>query len=485
MTEAPARCDLVLRGGTVVDGTGAPGFVADIAVTYDRIVAIGDLGRTAATQDLDATGRVVAPGFIDVHTHDDGALLAHPDMTPKVSQGVTTVVVGNCGFSMAPLVPRGALPQEFRLLGDESAFKFPTVAAYVDALEAAPPATNAALLVGHSTLRLDAVDNWRRPATAPEIAAMRARLREGLDAGAVGFSTGLEYAPNAAAPTEEVVALAGELAPRGGLYVTHTRDYMGDIDAAIEEALDIGRKARVPVVLSHHQGFGTRHYGHAPRTLGLIDRARRHQAVGLDAYPYIAGSTAILPDFVAAVERTVITWSAPHPECAGRDLAAVARDWGVDEQDAARRLAPGGAVYYSLSEADVRAILAYPHTMIGSDGIFSDGLVHPRLWGTFPRVLGHYCRVAGLFPLEEAVRRMTSLPAATFGLADRGELRVGHAADLVVFDSGTVADTATFEQPAQASAGIDWVFVGGVATWRKGRVTGARAGKVLRRRAGA
>jgi N-acyl-D-amino-acid deacylase len=483
--DAPARCDLVLRGGTVVDGTGAPGFIADIAVAGERIVAIGDLGRTVADRDINVTGRVVAPGFIDVHTHDDGALLAVPAMTPKVSQGVTTVVVGNCGFSMAPLVPRGTLPQEFRLLGGESAFRFPTVASYVAALEAAPPATNAALLIGHSTLRLGAMDDWRRPATTLEITAMRACLREGLDAGAVGFSTGLEYAPNAAAPTEEVVALAEELAPRGGLYVTHTRDYMGDIDAAIEEALDIGRQADVPVVLSHHQGFGTRHYGHAPRTLGLIDRARRHQAVGLDAYPYIAGSTAILPDFAAAVERTVITWSAPHPECAGRDLATIARDWGVDEQEAAHRLAPGGAVYYSLSEADVRAILAYPHTMIGSDGIFSDGLVHPRLWGTFPRVLGHYGREAGLFPLEEAVRRMTGLPAATFGLADRGTLRAGHAADLVVFDAGTIADTATFEHPAQASAGIDWVFVGGVATWSHGRATGARAGKVLRRQTAA
>ena len=482
-TDSPTRCDLIIRNGQVIDGTGRDRFRADIAVDGDRITAIGDLARTEGVKDFDAGGKIVSPGFIDVHTHDDGALLTLPGMEAKLSQGVTSIVVGNCGFSLAPLTPRKPLPQEFRYLGEESGYRFGAVGDYVEALRQAPPAVNAALLIGHSTLRVGTMADIERPASDGEIAAMRARLREGLEAGAVGFSTGLDYPPNAAATTDEVVAVAEELRPFGGLYVTHTRDYVIDIDAAMEEALQVGRRAGVGVVLSHHQGDGPANHGHSHRTLGLIDRARRQQTVGLDAYPYIAGASTILAGYAEISDPVTITWSDPHPELVGRDLREIAMLWGCGVTEACERLKPGGAIYYSLDESDVQRILAYPHTMIGSDSLPHERVVHPRVWGTFPRVLGRYARELGLFSMEEAIRKMTSLPARQFGFAERGALRPNAVADLVVFDPERVIDRATFERPDLPSEGIDFVVVNGVPAWREGRPTGERAGRVLRRTA--
>lgn len=473
------RPDIIFRGGAIIDGTGAPCMRGDVAVSGSRIAAVGDLGGLAADLDIDATGRVVAPGFVDAHTHDDGLLVVNPEMTPKVSQGVTTVVVGNCGFSLAPLTRTGALPQEFRYLGADDDYRYRTFADFVDRLVTTPAATNAVMLVGHSTLRVGAMEDTDRPASDSEITRMRRALRDSLAAGAAGFSTGLEYAPNTRATTDEIVALAEELAPAGGLYVTHIRDYVVDLDGAMEEALEIGRRARVPVVLSHHQGDGPRNYGHAPRTLARIERAAAEQPVGFDVYPYPAGAGTLLPDQVEAVERVVITWSEVRPDAAGRDLADVAREMGVSLKEAAQRLIPGGAIYYSLDEGDVRRIVAHPQAMIGSDGLPLDRMVHPRLWGTFPRVLGHYARDLGLLTLESAVHKMTGLSAERFGLRDRGRIAVGCVADLVMFDPAAVIDRATFDNPTRPSVGIDLVMVAGETVWRDGRATGARPGRPL------
>ena len=473
------RPDIVFRGGTIIDGTGAPRVRGDVAVSGGLIAAVGDLGALAADLEIDATEQVVAPGIIDAHTHDDGLLIVNPEMTPKISQGVTTVIIGNCGFSLAPLTPTRALPQEFRYLGADEDYVYPGMADYIDRLHRVPPATNAVMLVGHSTLRVGAMDDTDRPADDREIARMRAALRDSLAAGAAGFSTGLEYAPNTRATTDEVVALAEELAPAGGLYATHIRDYVVDLDGAMEEALEIGRRARVPVVLSHHQGDGPRNYGHAPRTLARIERAAAEQPVGFDVYPYPAGAGTLLPDQVEAVERVVITWSEVRPDAAGRDLSDIAREMGVTLKEAAQRLIPGGAIYYSLDEGDVRRIVAHPKAMIGSDGLPLDRMVHPRLWGTFPRVLGHYARDLGLLTLESAVYKMTGLTAARFGLANRGRIAVGCMADLVMFDPAQIIDRATFDDPTQPSAGIDLVMVAGETVWRDGRATGARPGRPL------
>ena len=452
-------------------------------MTNDQIVAIGELSSVVADTEIDAAGRAVAPGFIDVHTHDDGALLAMPDMAPKISQGVTTVIAHNCGFSMAPLQPRGPLAQEFRYLGEDTDYRFGTMGAYVAAFEASPATVNAALLVGHSTLRAGTMDDLARPAADREIAAMRELLREGLESGTIGFSTGLEYPTNSAATTEEIVAVAEEMAPVGGVYATHFRDYVHDIDGAMEEVFEIGRRAGVQVHLSHHQADGSHNYGHADRTLGLIDRARREQVVGLDIYPYTAGGGSILQEFVEVAERVIVTWSDPHPELAGRDLSEIEPLWNCSTSVAIERLTPGGANYFLQDEGDMRRILAYPHTMIGSDALHFDKVPHPRLWGTFLRVLGHYARDLGLMTIEEAVRRMTSLPAGQFGFADRGVLRPGAYADVVVFDTDTVIDHATYEEPDQRAEGIELVMVNGRPVWRAGEPTGERPGRIVRREA--
>ncbi|MEE8545100.1 MAG: D-aminoacylase [Alphaproteobacteria bacterium] len=480
-TAPPARCDLAISGATVIDGTGAPGVAADVAVTAERIVGVGDLAGTVAMREIEASGLVLAPGFIDVHTHDDRALLATPEMAMKVSQGVTTVVVGNCGVSLSPLIPVGAPPPPLDLLGEADDYRFPTVAEYARALERSPPATNAGVLVGHSTLRVGAMADLGRAASEAEIAAMRERLAEGMAAGAIGFSSGLFYRPSAAASTDETAALAEVAGAAGGLYTAHIRDEADRVAEALEEAFEIGRRARAQVVISHHKVSGTRNFGRTVETLALFERARASQPIGLDVYPYVAASTVLDPALLRDATRTLVTWSKARPDLAGRELSEIAELLGCDEGEAAARLQPAGAVYFLMDEADVRRVLSNSHAMIGSDGLPHDIHPHPRLWGTFPRVLGHYARELGLFPLEEAVRRMTGLSAQVFGFADRGTVRPGAFADLVLFDAGAVRDEATFDEPLRAAAGIELVMVNGETVWQGGESSGARPGRVLRR----
>ncbi len=480
-----ANYDIVLRNGEVVDGTGAPRRRADVALKGDRISAItepGEIGDAGGAREFDVTGRVISPGFIDTHTHDDNAVLIGPDMIPKISQGVTTVIAGNCGVSLAPITLSGTEPPPpLSLLGDLEHFRFERVTDYVGAVSAAKPRTNIANLIGHSTLRLACMDDIGKKASAREIDAMRERLAEGLDAGAIGFSTGLYYKTNAAADMDEVVALAELLADKGGVYVTHMRDEHDGILDSLQETFETANRAQVPVVISHHKCAGPNNWGRSRETLPVIDKARGRQTVGLDAYPYPAGSTVLEPDWVDEEIRILVTWSKSHPEKTGQDLADIAAEWGCSQRDAAVRLQPAGAIYFQMAEEDVRRILAYPPTMIGSDGLPHDSHPHPRLWGTFPRVLGHYCREAGLFTLEEAVHKMTGLSAKTFGLTDRGVVREGAFADLVVFDPESVMDRATFENPKQTAAGIDLVIVNGTEAWADGAPTPLRAGRFISR----
>jgi N-acyl-D-amino-acid deacylase len=357
---------------------------------------------------------------------------------------------------------------------------FAEFGAYLDALDRDPPATNAVCQVGHSTLRVGAMDSLDRAATPAEIRVMRDRLERALAAGAAGMSTGLFYRPANAAPTEEVIELAKALAPVGGIHSTHMRDETDRVTDSLEETFRIGRAAGVAVVISHHKCAGRANHGRSRETLALIERARAGQKIGLDAYPYVAGSTVLDTRRTMGASKVLITWSKPHPEAAGRDLAELAAEWGVSVEEAGDRLMPAGAIYFMMAEEDVRRILAFPHTMIGSDGLPHDEHPHPRLWGTFPRVLGHYARDVGLFALEEAVRRMTGLPAAQFGIRDRGVLRPGAHADLVLFDPKTVIDRATWDEPTRPAAGIELVTVNGRAVWRNGAATGARPGRALR-----
>jgi len=477
---ALATADLVIRNGTVIDGTGAARVRADVAVSDDRIVAVGDLAETKGNREVAATGHVVAPGFVDVHTHDDRALLSKPDMDMKVSQGVTSVVVGNCGVSLAPLKLDRRPPPPLDLLGDAEWWRFATFGEFLDTVSAAPAAVNAAFLVGHSTLRVGVMDRLDRPADAGEIKAMRATLEASLDAGACGLSTGLWYAPANRAPTEEVIEIARGLKAHGGRYVTHMRDEAGGVIDSLEETFLIGREAGVPVVVSHHKVTGKDNWGRSKETLALFEKYRKTQKIGLDIYPYHASSTVLKPDSIEISKRVLVTWSVPHPEYAGRDLDDIAAEFGCDKFEAAERLQPAGAIYFSMDEDDVQRILSYPHAMVGSDGLPHDEKPHPRLWGTFPRVLGHYARDVGLFSLEEGVRRMTSLSAAEFGLTDRGVVAEGKFADLCVFNPETVKDLSTFEAGATPAAGIAHVFVNGREVWNETGTTGNRSGRVLR-----
>lgn len=306
-------------------------------------------------------------------------------------------------------------------------------------------------------------------------------LEQALNAGAIGLSTGLYYPPATAAPTEEVIEISKTLAKHGGLYVTHMRNEEDNVIQSLEETFRIGRDAGVPVVVSHHKCVSQPNHGKSKITLAMIDEARKQQSVSLDAYPYAASSTILQPERVAKCARVMITWSDVLPEASGRDLSDIAREMGCSDEEAARRLLPGGAVYFQMSEDDVQRILSYPDTMIGSDGIVQDKHPHPRAWGTFPRVLGHYARDEGLFPLETAVHKMTALTAKTFGLKDRGTLQVGGFADLVLFDPETIIDVADFADPCRAAKGIEQVFTNGTCTWANGEPTGARPGRPLRR----
>jgi N-acyl-D-aspartate/D-glutamate deacylase len=474
-------CDTLIRNARVIDGSGGEPQLADVAIAGDRICAVGAGLNYAANELVDGTGHVLAPGFIDVHTHDDTNVIRTPQMLPKLSQGVTTVIVGNCGISAAPVRLAGDPPDPMNLLGDASAFRYPTFAAYIAAIGSAQPAVNVAALVGHTALRNNHMDRLDCAATAAEIDAMRSQLTEALDCGALGLSTGLAYLSANAATTEEVLALGEPLARAGALYTTHLRSETAAILDAMREAFTIGRECRVPVVISHLKCAGVDNWGRSGEVLHALDTARASQPVSCDCYPYAAGSSTL--DLRQVDERVeiMITWSRPHPELAGQTLAQIAQSWQIDLVEAARRLQPAGAIYHSISEDDMRRILRHPATMIGSDGLPNDPRPHPRLWGTFPRVLGKYSRDEKLFSLTEAVHKMTGMPAARFGFADRGLIREGSFADLVLFDPETVRDTATYDDPARPAEGIARVWVNGMLSCLDGAATGLRSGRFLKR----
>lgn len=477
------KVDWLFKQVSVIDGSGGPAYQADVAVSGDQIVDIAPVITTDAHQRVEGTGRVLAPGFIDVHTHDDTNVIRIPEYLPKISQGITTVIVGNCGISAAAATIKESVPDPMNLLGEKQHFVYPTVDAYAHAIEAARPAVNVGTLIGHTALRNNHMDNLYRPATDDEILAMRAELRRGLQQGALGLSTGLAYASAFQSTTEEVMALAEELAAEKGIYTTHLRSEFEPILEALDEAFRIGRHGKVPVVVSHHKCAGAKNWGRTRETLAFFDQMRQQQEIACDCYPYSASSSTLDLKQVTDEFDIVITWSETHPEQAGKTLAAIATDWNLSLVDAAKRLQPAGAIYYNMDEQDVQRVLRYPVTMIGSDGLPNDPMPHPRLWGAFPRVLGHYCRDQQLFPLTTAIHKMTGLSAGRFQLPRRGLIKVGYFADLVLFDPQTVRDVASFTDPQQPAAGIEAVMVNGVMSYGQQQQIIGRAGRFLRREA--
>ena len=479
------RCDLIIRDATILDGTGAPRFTGDVGVTGDRIVGVGDLGGASGDREVIATGRALAPGFIDAHTHDDRAVISGAQcLCCKSSQGVTSVVVGNCGVSISPGRFPKRPPPPLDLVGDDSNFLFDSFGDYAEALKKTPAAVNTYALIGHQTLRALTMgdDCLTRPAKDAEIARMRGYVAEAMASGASGFSTGLWYKPNMMATTDEVIAVAEPLTQHGGLYTTHMRDEADRICASIEETAKIGARLGIQVHISHHKCSLPENYGRSTQTLALLEAYAQTQDIAFDVYPYPAGSTVLMPDRLRDDLRVIIAWSKPFPEMAGKDLTDVARGWNTDIRSAAEKLLPAGAITFQMDEEDVRRIMAHPMSVIGSDGIPHDVFPHPRLWGTFPRVLGYYSRHLGLFDLETAVHKMTGRTAQLFGIVDRGVIRQGAFADLVLFDPHTVIDLATFEQPTIPSQGIEQVWTNGQLVYRGADgLTGATPGRLIRR----
>ena len=494
MPDTAGAIHLAIRGGTVVDGSGGPGFAADVGISNDRIVAVGEVAG-GAQRTIDATGLVVAPGFIDVHTHDDAALLRQPDVDFKVMQGVTTDVVGNCGAGVAPVsddYPGFYNAFVGALLGPIESFDWRTTGEYYARLEGVGLSINVASFVPHGVLRFAAMALENRPPTADEMARMKALLDEGLAAGAIGLSTGLIYPPGSFAGTEELIELCRVVAGHGGIYVSHIRDEGAGLLGAVEEAIRIGEEAGVPVEISHHKAGVPSIWGKVEESLALIDRAReRGVDVTLDVYPYTAGSTSLA--VIAQAGETdevspdqVLVASVKHQkQYEGKTLQEVAQLKGKPLREAIEELLREEensvvAVIFTMCEEDVQRVMRHPSCMFGSDGIPSGGKPHPRLYGTFPRVLGKYVREEKVLGLEEAVRKMTDLPARRHRLNGRGRVAPGYFADLTLFDPARVIDTATYQDPRRYPEGIPYVIVNGQVVVDGGRHTGAAAGRVLR-----
>jgi N-acyl-D-aspartate/D-glutamate deacylase len=493
------RYDLVIRNASVIDGTGQAARFADVAIRGDRIAAVGTVPEGAGAPVLDAAGLTLSPGFIDVHTHDDFAVVLYPEMPFKVLQGVTTVVVGNCGFGPAPHAAASSFAQS--LHPEESIPAWQGYGGYMGRLEQDPPSLNVGVLVAHGTLRQAVLGSDARPPTDSELDQLREGVREGLAAGALGVSSGLIYDPGRHATTDELVAVASELHGTGALYATHMRNEAEALQDALHEAIEIGERAGVPVQISHLKAAGRENWGRGEEALELIEAAQaRGLDVTADQYPYTSGSTmlsAILQNeemrasvsrWAASIATDVTLASAPkHPEWEGQTLEELSATLGLSVEETAERVvaeegSTATVVIRSMDEGDVRTVLRHPYTMIGSDGLPTlKGKPHPRLYGTFPRVLGRYVRELGLLSIEEAVHRMTGLPAGKFRLPGRGVVRPGALADLVLFDPATIIDVGTYEDPQRPPTGIAHVFVNGVGVVRDGSHTGARPGRPIGR----
>ena len=525
--------DLVIKNGMVVDGCGNPWIRQDLGIERGKISRIGKIDEGTTARTIDATGFIVAPGFIDIHSHDDAVFFVDPLNKAKLQQGVTTVVNGNCGVGVAP-VNKATIPfldqytSEIQTGLDFTRWR--SFAEFLDRLEQIPIGVNVANLVGHGALRIAVMGFDSRRPTAGELAAMKELLAQSMEAGAFGMSTGLIYPPGVYSETEELVELSKVVSRYGGAYATHMRDE-GDLESeAIEEALRIGREASVPVEISHHKISNKANWGKSIETLARINRARADGIdVTLDAYPYTAGSatiTVLFPPWVYAggeqrlVERlkdlatrrvikqymeertdwqnfvkgvegwqSILISAAPHhPEYEGTTLLQISQKLSKDPYEALFDLAADeGAkcmmVIFLLDEEDVERIVCDPLVAVITDAVphTQAGKVHPRAFGTYPKVLGRYVREKGLMTMEEAIRKMTSLPAQRFNLKTKGLLREGFDADIAIFDPKTIIDRATYQDPRVGPIGIEYVIVNGAVVLSGNEFTEERPGRVIRR----
>lgn len=458
--------DTLIINSIIYDGTGNASFQQDVAIKGDKIFMVGNLKNYRANEVIDAQGLVLAPGFIDVHTHDDLEVLRNPSMPNKISQGVTTVIIGNCGISASPYQLNIPPVDPINLLGKEGEFTFPTLQCYIDKFNQVKPVLNVAALVGHTSLRAQVMKSLELPATEQEITKMVLLLKEALTQGAKGLSTGLAYKNAHAAPKAEVIALVKQLKAFDAIYSTHLRTEFDGIIDALDEAFDTAKGGDVPLVVSHLKCAGKDNWGRSTEVLNHIKNNQKNQKISCDCYPYNASSSTLDLQQVTEDFDIFITWSEPYPEKAEQTLMAIAQQWQVSLKEAAIRLQPAGAVYHGIAEADVRQIISSPFTMIGSDGLPCDPHPHPRLWGAFPRVLGHYSREEKVLTLGQSIHKMTGLSATEFQLTGRGFIREGYFADLVLFDPDTIKDVASFTSPIAKSVGISKVWVNGQLSYQ-------------------
>jgi len=502
---SPAQYDLLIRKGRVIDGAGNPWRRADVAIRGEAIAAVGLLEGATAARTIDAAGKAVAPGFIDIHTHSRRGILDVPTAENYIRQGVTTLIEGNDGGSPIPLKP------------------------FLDQVAARRTSVNFATFAGQGSIRREIIGLVNRPATAAEMEQMRNLLRRAMEEGALGLSTGLFYVPGNYTPTEEVIELAKVAARMGGIYISHMRNEADGVLDSVRETIAIGEKAGLPAQITHHKIVGTPNHGRSAGALRLVEEARaRGVDVTIDQYPYTASSTgltALVPQWAqeggqdemlkrfrdpatrarihaamvdnirlnrggGSPKNVVIANCAFDPGLNGKSLAQITDERGKpptfeNAADTALDILMRGScqtVYHAIAEPDVERIMKYPWTMIGSDGevpVFGRGVLHPRSYGTFARVLGVYVRERGILTLEDAVRKMSSFPAARLGLNGRGLLAPGMKADLVIFDPAAVADRAVFGNPHQYAVGFSHVVVNGGLVIDDGKVTDRRPGRVL------
>jgi N-acyl-D-amino-acid deacylase len=538
--------DLVIRSGNVVDGSGSPAFKADVAVADGKIPAVGDLGSARAEQVIDATGLVVSPGFIDMHSHSDLVLLINPAAESKVRQGITTEVVGNCSFSIAPLTQKNLrlMANRYGSLAQQVKWDWISFGKYMDKLDKQGISLNVAALIGHGTIRSAVMAFDNRSPTDSELRRMKALVNQSMKEGAFGMSTGLIYVPSCYAPTYELIELSKVVASHKGFYATDTRGQSETMLQATLEAMDIAELARIPVHISHNVPhiIGAKPTGRAEINLRIVDEAiARGLDITGDVYAYDAGSTslkAMVPPWaneggdsalirrlknrkirqrireetlkegarsggtacralakLGKWDRILLANCEKNKDLIGKTFAEIAKKRGVDPFDALFDLlieesTIGTIIGFNRFEEEVEASMKHYSTMIGSDGyalapygVLGEGQNHPRSYGNHPRVLAKYVRERKIMTLEEAVRKMTSFPASRLGVKDRGFVREDMWADLVIFNKDTVRDTATFEKPYQYPEGIEYVIVNGKVVVEKGQHTGARPGKALRHKA--
>jgi len=522
-----ATYDIVIKGGRVIDGSGNPWFKGDVAVTGDKIAKIGALGAYEAKKEFDASGLLVCPGFIDVHTHTDASFLINPKADSKIRQGVTTEIVGNCGASLAPVTELGK--SFVRRMLDELGIEMDwnTVAEYLVRFEKVGLPVNVGALIGHGTVRASVMGYEARAPSASELEEMKGLVEQGMKDGAFGLSTGIKYAPGVYADTDEIVELSKAAAKYGGLYATHIRNQGGSLIESIEESIIIGREAGCPVQIAHLKVKGRTNWGKSLNMLRVIDEARAEGIdVTYDQYPYLAGSTGAFaitpkwareggvesflerlrdPELRPRIEEGVTEqedWTGsfklqvckfdPEPSYEGKSIAEIAELRGVPRETAMCDLLneADGVVPLILFfgwDRDIEEIMKHPAMMVGSDGSslaaygeLGKGKPHPRNYGAFTRFLGRYVIQKGIMGLEDGVRRMTSFPALRFGLEDRGLLKAGGYADITVVDPEKLIDTATFQDPHQYSHGVEHVIVNGEVELENGEYNGTLAGRTLR-----